>query len=39
MGLAFVVILVWLTDLPPWLVIAAAVLALVGYLLERRPKS
>jgi lipopolysaccharide export LptBFGC system permease protein LptF len=35
-GFAFVLVLAILTDLPPWMVGLAAVLALFGYLLERR---
>jgi hypothetical protein len=37
LGLLFVVVLALLTDLPLWMVGLAAALALLGYLLERRP--
>jgi hypothetical protein len=36
LGFAFVLVLAYLTDLPLWMVGLAAVLALVGYLLERK---
>jgi hypothetical protein len=39
LGFLFVVILALLTDLPLWMVAVAAVLALLGYLLERRRPS
>jgi hypothetical protein len=39
LGFLFVVVLAVLTDLPLWMVGVAAVLALLGYLLERRRPS
>ena len=38
-GFAFVLLLAILTDLPLWMVGVAALLALFGYLLERRKSS
>ena len=38
-GFAFVLVLAILTDLPLWMVGVAALLALFGYLLERRKPS
>jgi fatty acid desaturase len=38
-GFAFVLLLAILTDLPLWMVGLAALLALFGYLLERRQSS
>lgn len=32
-------IIAWLVDLPLWMVGVGAILAVVGYLLERRPRA
>jgi hypothetical protein len=36
LGFVFVLVLAYLTDFPLWMVGLAAVLALIGYLLERK---